>query len=211
MINNDFTNQLKNFFNRSNKNESGSTAADMFKKLKAKQDAIRSGGKPAEEAAAADATAKEKTKANPLDTYTKSKDKTAVKKEDSAELSPEEKRQRSLKKILEKIEAEEAQRYPNRNKNKTDESAKSEVITSTDPADLSTKPGLEGFLNDLPLFNEFKTNLMDAFKSMDSATMDSISAQYELNYSSMQYIANEAGGYEYKETHPQYQVRPQLH
>jgi hypothetical protein len=65
---------------------------------------------------------------------------------------------------------------------------------------LAASDGLSGFLNDMPLFDEFKTGLMDAFKLMDKGGLGSVSAQYELNYSSMRYIANAAGGYEYKET-----------
>ncbi|MCD8141406.1 MAG: DUF5610 domain-containing protein [Planctomycetaceae bacterium] len=88
----------------------------------------------------------------------------------------------------------------------TDEAAKQEapaaanVTTITNPEEASKVSGLDNFLNDLPLFNEFKSSLVDAFKSLDGATAGSISAQYELNYTSMQYIAAENGNYEYKET-----------
>lgn len=215
MINNDLSNLLNRFYNRSNKNEAnGSSPADIMQKLVNKRDAVKTGGKTEAEATAQEEAAKQsskpKTMGDIIDTFTrskdpsKSKDKTdaAAAQEEDAELTSEEKRQKALKKILEKIEAEEAAKYPNRakDKNKTSTDATSEVTTVTDPAKASEQNGVEGFLNDLPLFNEFKTSLMDAFKRMDSATAGSISAQYELNYTSMKYIANAAGGYDYEET-----------
>ena len=210
MINNDLSNLFNRLYNRSNQNEAGRSPADILKNLKSRKAASKGDTAPdaatdASQAQEAAKKSKPKTAQDILDSFTKSKsgataDKTAA-AEDESNLTAEEKRQRQLAKILEKIEAEEAAKYPNRvNKEKTKETAQSDVVTTTDPAEIKDKQGLEGFLNDLPLFNEFKTNLMDAFKSMDSATSGSISAQYELNYTSMQYIANAAGGYEYKET-----------
>ena len=209
MINNDFTNSLKNFFNRNNKNEA-TGAADIMKRLQAKRNSIRGNesGAANEEAAAGEEASKtapqaKKAKPNYVDMFTKSKDpkaKTeAAETEDDANLTAEEKRQKSLQKILEKLDAEEAQRHPNRNKTKTENTNASAEVTSgvTSP---DQNQGVEGFLNELPLFNEFKTSLMDAFKNMDSGTSGFISAQYELNYSSMQTIATAGGGYEYRET-----------
>lgn len=210
MINNDFTNSLKNFFNRNNKTEAAGTA-DIMKRLKAKQAAIRGTGSEAasEEKATEEATKTasqaqtKKAAPNYIDMYTKSKktstESAAAETEDDEKLTAEEKRQKALQKILDKLDAEEAQRYPNRNKTKTENTDASASVTSgvTSP---ESNQGVEGFLNDLPLFNEFKTSLMDAFKRMDSGTSGSISAQYELNYSSMQAIATAGGGFEYQET-----------
>lgn len=56
------------------------------------------------------------------------------------------------------------------------------------------------FLNDMPLFDQFKQDLMKAYKSLDGASAGMISAQFEFSYSSMEMIANEAGGYDVKET-----------
>ena len=217
MINN-LHNQLMNLYNnRTNKNEAGG-AADLAKRLRDKQLAVRGGAdKTAEEQAANEADAKArqtetaagKKRPTLLDAYTRSNepqgkarghDKHDKQDKDEVELSSEEKRQAALKKIMDKLDAEEAARHPNRVKDK-DKTSKQDGVTDTKDAKKSNNiSGVEGLLNDLPLFNEFKSSLIDAFKSMDSATSGSISAQYELNYSTMQYIAAEGGGYEYKET-----------
>lgn len=212
MINNNLSNLLNRFYNRSNGNNAGGSPADVMQRLKQKRDAQRASTQPVPEtaekdgAAAAEST-KPKTIKDIIDSYTKSKNPAAGAKEtaaaeEEASLSPEEKRQKALQKILEKIEAEEAAKYPSRAKqnSKSEASAQTDVTTVTDPAKAAEATGVEGFLNDLPLFNEFKASLMDAFKRMDSGAAGSISAQYELNYSSMQYIANAAGGFDYEET-----------
>ncbi len=143
-------------------------------------------------------------------------------------MSAEEKRQAELAEIMKKIEAEEQQKHGNKYKDKNDNrpdhanassdnnrykdkdkgkngvdgsSSSSSSSASSSVSSVVENPGdVEGFLNDMPLFNEFKTSLMDAFKSMDSGTSGAIRAQYEFNYSSMQAIANAAGGFEYEET-----------
>lgn len=207
MIKNELSNHLNNFFNRGGKksNEAGGTSSELMKKAAEKNNTA------AQEAAGESTAAKapKKTQRDFIDAYEKSKNKSNANKstaeKDTVELTSEEKRQASLKKIMEKLEAEEAARYPNRSK-KT-ESAKTEettanagVTTTTDPAKAAEDEGVAGLLNDLPLFKEFKTSLMDAFRKMDSASYGSISAQYEVNYTSMQYIADAAGNYQYEET-----------
>jgi hypothetical protein len=143
--------------------------------------------------------------------------------EDEANMSPEEKRQKELADILAKIEKEEAQKNGNRYKDKNDnrpdhannstdnnrykdknsgktDASKGSASSNVTSSVQNPSGGMDGFLNEMPLFNEFKTSLMDAFKNMDSGSSGMIRAQYELNYSSMQAIANAAGGFEYEET-----------
>ncbi len=204
MINNELSNLFNNLYNRANKkNEAGGNSADSGK-AKGRDN----GAQAANDATGAQA---KKPRRNFVDEYQRSKDGSNTQSSaqtDTAELSSEEKRQASLKKIMERIEAEEAQRYPRlAEKNKaeaakkttsTDASASTSTTTNFD--DVKDKDGVGALLNDMPLFNEFKTSLMDAFRSMDGATTGSIRAQYELNYSSMQYIADAAGNYQYQET-----------
>ncbi|MCD8350346.1 MAG: DUF5610 domain-containing protein [Planctomycetaceae bacterium] len=210
MINN-FSDHFRNLYsNRGNSNESGGPA-DVMRRLRERRDAIRNGGPKPAATEATDEAAKQEapaaaTKKRP--NYAKAfedsknpekKKATEQKAADEANLSPHEKRQKALQEIMDRLDAEEAAKYPNRvKKDKTD--ASSTVTTVTNPEDASKVSGLDSFLNDLPLFNEFKSSLADAFKSLDGATSGSISAQYELNYTSMQYIAAENGNYEYQET-----------
>ncbi len=216
MINNEMRNQLNRYFNRANQQEAGGSAAEVYKRLKAKHDTI-TGKTPAadEEAAAAEGekatdkaatekAASEKTAAEQLkDRLDLTGKKKQTKTDDS--LSPEERRQRELKAILDKLTAEEAARYPSRTKTSDKDAAEesgdaSTVITPENIEEAKKSGGITGFLNDLPLFNEFKAGLIDAFNRMDSASAGMISAQYEFNYSSMQYIADAAGNYQYQET-----------
>lgn len=214
MINNELSNHLSNLFNnRANKkNEAGGASSDSTKKAQDKN------ADAAQEAAGKSTGQAKKTSKDFIDAYEKSKEgktdnaKTANK--DTVELTSEEKRKAALQKIMDKLDAEEAARYPNRNKktdsasnsnsgssaNKTETNANSQVTTVTDPAEAAEKDGIGALLNDLPLFNEFKSSLIDAFRSMDSSSYGAISAQYEVNYSSMQYIADAAGNYQYQET-----------
>ena len=207
MINNDVSNHLSRYFaNRAGQNDAGG-AAEMYKKIKARHDAIHGRGESAEKAAEAqdaDKTAKgaEANAAAAADAKGKNKGKA---KTESDNLSPEERRQKELKAILDKINAEDEARYGKTTKTdetKTNEAKKAAESGVINPESEEAKkdPGFLSFLNDMPLFNEFKAGLMDAFKRLDSATAGSISAQYELNYTTMQYVANEAGGFDYKET-----------
>ncbi|MDR3210788.1 MAG: DUF5610 domain-containing protein [Planctomycetota bacterium] len=177
MINNDYNNSFINLFNN-RQSTKADTAADLIKKVKARQDSIA--GKPTAEGEA-------------------KSDKTA-----DSNLSPEERRQKELKEIMAKIEADEAQRQSNL-------PAKSAVTTPEVQEGVTTpesqgltgsldKFGFPEFLNDMPLFNDFKKDLVAAFNSLDSATSGSINAQYELNYNSIQMIANANGGYDVTET-----------
>lgn len=214
MINNDVSNHLSRYFtNRANPAEAGGVAANVYKRLKAKHDSIVGKNTPAEEeAAAADKATNEHVGNGVLRTKKKAADNEAAKekeqakakaKDAEAELSPEERRQKELKAILDKLNAEEAAGYPSRVKKdqaKESEEVKSEIISPEKAEEKSGSGGFMSFLNDMPLFNEFKIGLMDAFKRLDSASAGSISAQYELNYTSMQYVANAAGGFDYKET-----------
>ncbi len=213
MIKNEIANHLNNLYRNigNKKNEAGGASSESAKKGKDKAaDTL-----PANASQTA-AEASGKNRRNFVDAYERSKDggkdNAAAKDKDTAQLSPEEKRQAQLKRIMEKIEAEEAARYPNRAKKtdktdgasggkKTDADASASVVTTSDPAEIAEKDGgIGALLNDMPLFNEFKTSLMDAFRQMDSTTKGSISAQYELNVSSMKYIADAAGNYQYQET-----------
>ncbi|MCC8189798.1 MAG: DUF5610 domain-containing protein [Planctomycetes bacterium] len=179
MIGNDVSNQLSRYFNRGTQNEGG-RAATAIQRLKDKHDVILGRVDPEEE--------------ETEDAATSSGAQTAT-----DTLSPEEKRRQDLAAILEKINAEEAEKWPNR-ASSTTQATTTQVVTSDDPAVLQNMDGFTDFLNDLPLFNEFKTGLMEAFQRMDSASAGFISAQYELNYTCINYVANEAGIYEYQET-----------
>ena len=210
MINNELSNHLNNFFNnRNKKNEAaGNTSSDLMGRLmknKQNQTAKETGGDAAQ--AQPSQAGKAPKRRNFVDEYEKSKDPKASQAADtdSVELSAAEKRQAQLKKIMDQLDAEEAARYPGRtdktdSAKKTETTATSDVVTTSDPKEVSEKEGIGALLNDMPLFNEFKTSLMDAFRKMDSTTAGSISAQYELNYSSMQYIADAAGNFQYQET-----------
>ncbi len=211
MINN-FHDQLRNFYSNRGKTTDSGGAADVMRRLRERRDAVRNGGQPAAEAATTDEAAAQEAPAAATkrkrpnyakafeDSKNPEKKKAAEQKAaDEADLSPHEKRQKALQEIMDRLDAEEAAKYPNRvKKDKTDAAAN--VTTTTNPEDASKVSGIENFLNDMPLFNEFKSSLVDAFKSLDGATSGSISAQYELNYTSMQYIAAENGDFEYKET-----------
>lgn len=220
MINNDASNQLNRYFNRPA--DGGGNLADTLKKrLKAKQEAMADPSAKDEnesaKIAAPDANktgalgrgilrnaAKDKKEetdaaANNGKEDENSRQKTAADAgEDGEDLSPMEKRRRELQAIMDRLNAEEAQRNPRLYEKQQTAAAAGVGATDNDPATGSG--GIEGFLNDMPLFNEFKTGLMAAFKQLDSASAGSISAQYELNYTTMQYIANAAGGYDYQET-----------
>lgn len=200
MINNELSNLFANLYNRNAKKDAAATSGDSGKAKG--RDNAQAAADPAQ------AEAAKKPRRNSVDEYQRS--------QDAAGLTSEEKRRASIQKIMDKLDAEEAMRYPARaNQNssansansskkpeqsgKTDETNASAGVTA-DFGDVKDKDGIGALLNDMPLFNEFKTSLMDAFRSMDGATSGSIKAQYELNYSSMQYIADAAGNYKYEET-----------
>lgn len=223
MFNNPLSNHLNRFFNRNNTSGAAGAQNDLASKLASKHGKTKDAKatdetQKTDQAAAAENEAanssKKNRRPNYADAYEKSKsgdsDKAQASSEDTVELTPMEQRKKRLEEIMAKVEEDYAAKYPGLAKKEAEAKAAaaaktetSEIVTSDDPStlkDLQEKDGIKGFINDMPLFNEFKTSLMDAFKRMDSATSGSISAQYELNYTSMQYIANEAGGYEYKET-----------
>ncbi len=225
-ITNDFFNRFNNYNKNTNKTDTGGVASDLFNKLKNKKAAQAEGADENGETQETGQTAgKEKTdktahKRNLMDSYEKAKSGAANPETETKELSAEEKRQAALKKIMAQLDAEEAQRYPRRhantnangsnnaananNANAADKAATnasaSSSVSSASFDEAREDGGIDQLLNDLPLFNEFKTSLMDAFRSMDSGTKGSITAQYEMNYSAMQYIAAEGGGYNYEET-----------
>ncbi len=210
-ITNDFFNRFNNpNKNSTNKTDAGGVASGLFEKLRKKRAAEAEGAGENEGTQDASSVAeKGKTahKRHLMDSFEKSKSGpgAAGGETETKELSSEEKRQAALKKIMAQLDAEEAQRYPRRHgENKAakanENTAASAGVSSASFDDAKQDEGVENLLNDLPLFNEFKTSLMDAFKNMDSTTRGSISAQYELNYSAMQYIAAEGGGYNYQET-----------
>ncbi len=191
MINNDLSSQLARYYNQQNQKtesagQSSSRASEAFQRLKSRQNTIQ--GKPAKT-----------DKTGQTDTADKTDAKTAATEEQN--LSPMERRKKELAAIMDRLNREESERYPGRNKNKTTTPVQTgdtnQAATTTNDIDNANALG---FLNDLPLFNEFKAGLTDAFKMLDGASAGSISAQYELNYSAMQYIANDAGEFEYKET-----------
>ncbi|MCC8109564.1 MAG: DUF5610 domain-containing protein [Planctomycetes bacterium] len=207
MINNEFFKNFNPFGNRNAaKSDGKNMASQLAESIKNRRAAKQDGSQiPAN---AKKLTTQEPTERKGLgfDRFERSSDKET--EEAPKELSVNERRQAALKKIMDRLDAEEAAKYPNRNKGKaedasgakTDTSASSEITTVTDPAEVAQKDGLSALLNDLPLFNEFKTGLAEAFKSMDGASFGAISAQYEVNYSAMEYIADAAGNYEMKET-----------
>ncbi len=226
MINNDLGNKfLQQIANRAARKD---TPADVVNRLKSRaHPKAEDAAIPADGAAAQDTNETKKKGQTAiqdiLNTYTRGKgkgkannnanpndnarananDNAAFKNGDGSKLSAEEKRQKELAEILAKIEEEEAQKQGGRGKDKTDGSKSSSTSASSSVSSTVETPaddGVEGFLNEMPLFNEFKTSLMEAFKSMDSGTSGSIRAQYELNYSTMQAVANAAGGFEYEET-----------
>ena len=204
MIGNELNPRLGNQFNRSGQPGKTEAPADAFRRLKAKGDAIRVGGDAAaekEDKTPALAMPKDILELGRRGPFSKAPrltpPKTAAKEESSAgvELSPEERRRKELKDILDKINAEEAEkRPPAAVKPESDQAEAKAEKWSGLPA------GLSEFLNDMPLFDEFKASLADAFRSMDKANLGSISAQYELNVTSMRYISDAAGGFEYKES-----------
>ena len=212
MINNDITNHLNRYFNRPAQKDAGSTPQDLVKRIKARHDSINGRGQEAEAAAKAaeeDKAVKDNAQAGRfgkgyIHNKTKRDDapvaEKAPAKDDEAKLTPEERRQKELQTIMDKLNAEEAARYPDRAGKKTETKETSKIVTAEKTDTPKDENGFMSFLNDMPLFNEFKTGLMDAFKRLDSATAGSISAQYELNYTSMQYVADAAGNFEYKET-----------
>lgn len=204
MIKNELNNLFNNLYNnRANKkNEAGGNAADSGK-AKGRDN----GAQAANDATQAQA---KKPRRSFVDEYEKSKDGNSktetTANADTVELTSEEKRRAALQKIMDKLDAEEAARYPSRvnKKDRTESKDKTEKTDGTNAAanldDVKNKDGIGALLNDMPLFNEFKTGLMEAFRSMDGVTSGSIRAQYELNYSSMQYIADAGGKYQYQET-----------
>ncbi|MDR0361391.1 MAG: DUF5610 domain-containing protein [Planctomycetota bacterium] len=176
MINNDMSNPLERFFS----NHAGDTnrPADLYERIKERRDAI--GGKKADEFEVAQKDAADKTAANA--------------KPEDAKLSPEERRRKEVQAILAQMNAEEAKDKPVEKKGQASNvDASGKRIADVDGY------GFPAFLNDLPLFNQFKTDLVNAFRSLDGATAGSISAQFELNYRSVEMIANEMGGYEIRE------------
>ena len=177
MINSDYSNPINHFLNtRANAKKEG--VADVYKKIKDRQDAIA--GKSPEPEPAKSAPAASTPKADAL--------------------SSEERRQRDIRDILNRINAEEAQ--SSRTPAKAEDAAPATPVGSAQ-APQSFDPsqfGFPEFLNDMPLFAQFKEDLINAYKSLDGATSGAISAQFELNYSSVEMIANAAGGYDVKET-----------
>lgn len=205
MINNNAGDFLNRFYNNRASNSQGGQAADMYQRLQERRKAMM--GKTDPEAEAAKAAAEEET--DKVETSTKGKntkeaEEAAAKeggkkqsKKADADLSPQERRKMELQAILDKINKEEGERRGTATK--TEE--KSDIVTVENPdGTKNTSGGAMDFLNDLPLFNEFKSGLIDAFKSLDGDAVGGINAQYELNYTTMQYVANAAGGFEYKET-----------
>lgn len=200
MINNDVNNPISRYFNRNN-NVENTGAAEVYKRIKAKHDVI-TGKVPAEsetEETEENAAANKSDKSD----IGSSQKKQNQKKQTStaANLSPEERRQAELKAILDKINREDGT-YSTTKSSSTNASANANVtsgVISSDDMQNGDLSGIQSFLNDLPLFDEFKTGLMDAFKLMDKGTMGAINAQYELNYTSMQAVANAAGGFDYQE------------
>ncbi|MDR1611854.1 MAG: DUF5610 domain-containing protein [Planctomycetota bacterium] len=192
MINNDITNPLERYFASGNAGDA--KAADYIKQIRERRAALngKAAGDPdstREEDAASKSTAKEKNA--------------------DANLSPEERRQKEIKAILDKINAEETQKRgadktvaPNpENSNQPDKSKDIlQIVANGIEGGAVDEYGFPAFLNDLPIFDQFKTDLLDAFKRLDGATAGSISAQFELNYSSVRMIANEFGGYDLTET-----------
>lgn len=205
MINNNASDFLNRFYNNRTSNNQTGKAADMFQRLQERRKTMM--GKTDPEAEAAKAAAAEET--DKVETSNKGKtsketEEAAAKeggkkqsKKADADLSPQERRKMELQAILDKINKEEGERRGTATK--TEE--KSNVVT-VENADgtKNTSGGAMDFLNDLPLFNEFKSGLIDAFKSLDGDAVGGINAQYELNYTTMQYVANAAGDFEYKET-----------
>ncbi|MCL1999838.1 MAG: DUF5610 domain-containing protein [Planctomycetes bacterium] len=202
MINNDMRTQLNNYLNNRFVQPEGNTATDIFKRLKARQDTIAGHTAPAE----AEESNTEKTAAQQLKDrldFGSYKNNKQTKTDEKDDLSPEERRRRELQAILDRVNAEEAAKYPSLAKKsaaarQTEET--SSVITPENMSEAKSSGGVMGFLNDLPLFSEFKAGLVDAFNRLDSASAGMISAQYEFNYSSMQYIADAAGNFQYQET-----------
>lgn len=171
MINNNTTNPFDRYFANRSSSAAGN-AADLYKKLKTRRDAIN-GKAPETEQAEKDSASS------------------------NANLSPEERRRKEVQEILDQINAQEPKATtadPAKNAQETTAAANNQAATEID------EYGFPAFLNDLPLFNQFKTDLVNAFKGLDSATAGSISAQYELNYSAVEMIANDAGGFDVKET-----------
>ncbi|MCC8165718.1 MAG: DUF5610 domain-containing protein [Planctomycetes bacterium] len=207
MINNEFFKNFNPFGNRNNaKSDNKNVASQLAESIKNRTAAKQNSPIPtdAKKLPEQEATSRRNRGFDRFERSSSSQETEEAPKE----LSANEKRQAALKKIMDRLDAEEAAKNPNRAKDtskntsgsKTDTSASSEITTVTDPAEIAANDGLGALLNDLPLFNEFKAGLAEAFKSMDGATYGAISAQYELNYSSMEYIADAAGNYEMKET-----------
>jgi hypothetical protein len=180
MIKNDLGSQLGQYFNQKNNKADageGSRANAAFQRLKAQQ------GPKSGKAAAAPTEPKDANATRPADDN----------------VSMYDKRKKELDAIMDRLNREEAERFPNRHPAKNNQTAETASTGSAQMPSLENIGAL-GFLNDMPLFNEFKTGLSDAFKMLDGATAGSINAQYELNYTAMQYMANDAGAYEYTET-----------
>ncbi|MDR1536027.1 MAG: DUF5610 domain-containing protein [Planctomycetota bacterium] len=186
-------NSLKNYFNRPAAGEGGNSALEAFKKIKAKSDAIKGKGEAAA-AGEAESAAPEKTAPRDLlELKFNRKSQTEAEPGNGKPLSWEEKRQGELKAILDRLNSEEAPETESA-------TAQSSGVLSPDLArELSASSGLSGFLNDLPLFDEFKTGLMNAFQLMDKGGLGAVSAQYELNFSAIQQISG-ASGLDYRET-----------
>ncbi|MDR2390875.1 MAG: DUF5610 domain-containing protein [Planctomycetota bacterium] len=199
MIDSEMNSQLSRYFNRSSQAETN-TAADIYKRLKARNDTIKGKTNQDEEKTEEEAavqTGKPKPR-DLLDLSFKKKSQTATPQAVEEKLSAEERRQKELKAILDKLNAEEAERSSV--ETSPTESTTGGVLSPDMSKELGATSELSGFLNDLPLFGEFKAGLMDAFKMMDKGSLGSISAQYELNFSSMQYVSDAAGAFSYKET-----------
>lgn len=180
-ITNDLSSQLSRYYQKRNNTETPAAGAeDIFKKLKTRQQSIAA-AKPADQTPAAE-----------------TEDSANISAESQADANPIERRKKELQAIINRLNAEEAQK--NAAKNGTTDANGMLTVNSADAADLSNYASTMGFINDMPLFDEFKSGLIDAFKLMDSGTQGIVNAQYELNYSSMQYIMDANGSASYKET-----------
>lgn len=205
MINNNAGDILNRFFNNRAANGQSGNAADMYRRLQERRKTMMEKADPDAEAAKAAAAEEES------DTVETSASGKAAKegegaaarqggekqsKKSDADLSPQERRKMELQAILDKINREEGERRGGAAETRE----KSNIVTVEDKdGNMKSSGGVTDFLNDLPLFNEFKSGLIDAFKSLDGNAAGGINAQYELNYTTMQYVANAAGGFEYKE------------
>ncbi len=193
MINNDFSNPLSRYFaNRaSSKNES--SAADLYKKLRDRKNKVE--GKETENTDSTNKTASDKTASS------KSSSQSSGLKELLDRINSELDQGKSLGSDKKTNSSDKTNSTNSSSDNKTNENSNVMSFTNEDMQKYMETGELNfpEFLNDLPLFSQFKEDLASAFKSLDGATAGGISAQYELNFRSVQMIANEAGGYDVEE------------